>query len=413
MAWSISSGKQVVLADGVVLHFARQTSLKLDSTWKSLNRTFQVVAYASTPLFPKADFRQYDLLIDGVSWNDLPTLNKISPDCNRQTLPNLASPSAHQATSNSLDDTSKTSCPTPSSTSSSGMFRRSVSMPDFSDAQVDGIFKSESFTPSASPTSVMVDPNTTTSNPTIRKKKSFGSLSGLTGFSSPHKRRSKTSDSRSVSYFPVQSPSKWDDSQSVATYHVGSSSGSRRRKEMTDSQSVGTNFTKRTSTTSSSHSSSIRRSDSVPNLQPIPDTWDTLPTIFTSSVSDHHHNMGQSMLRVESVPCLASTPENLASRPLSSSPVSSLNHTLKPTMSRSGSVPSFGFGVANHLTPQHYTSLSKPNPAMPRVESVPELHSHAFFAPIPESTPIHFHQKVFFPESSSPVSIGEGIGLEF
>ena len=89
LAWSLSSGKQVILMDGLEVHFARKSgSLKLDHTWtttkiagyKGEQHTVQVIAHAAPPLFPKTNenFKQFDLIIDGVSYWDSPTIDELA-----------------------------------------------------------------------------------------------------------------------------------------------------------------------------------------------------------------------------------------------------------------------------------------------------------------------------------------------
>ena len=89
MVWSLSSGKQVILMDGLEVHFGRNTgSLKIEHTWtttkiagyKGQHHTMTLVAHAAPPLFNNNNdtFRQFDLLIDGKSYWDSPTLTELS-----------------------------------------------------------------------------------------------------------------------------------------------------------------------------------------------------------------------------------------------------------------------------------------------------------------------------------------------
>ena len=126
----MSSGKQVVLADGIVLHFARSqisSKLKLECEWERFGHKMRVVAHAATPLFPKQGYRQYDFFIDGISWNDFPTLNNIAPDTNRGTVPNLNESSAHFITPRKVADGKNRNNNKP------GGFMKSKSSPDLMD----------------------------------------------------------------------------------------------------------------------------------------------------------------------------------------------------------------------------------------------------------------------------------------
>jgi len=91
--WSLTSGKKFVLADGHEVHWSKQSpfSDKFECTWQSQNmagvrRELTVVAHASSSLFEKkkkndnasiavdSSFRQFDLLIDGVSFSEMPKM---------------------------------------------------------------------------------------------------------------------------------------------------------------------------------------------------------------------------------------------------------------------------------------------------------------------------------------------------
>ena len=75
MVWSVTSGKQCVLADGIEVHFANNLTDKLEASWMMRGgHQLKVVAYAAAPLFPPPGFRQFDLLIDGLSFWDMPRM---------------------------------------------------------------------------------------------------------------------------------------------------------------------------------------------------------------------------------------------------------------------------------------------------------------------------------------------------
>jgi hypothetical protein len=81
MVWSLTSGKQFVLADGHEVHWSKSRKIfdKFECEWQMASgRKLSVVAHASTPLFDKKEsFRQFDLKINGVSFWDLPQMYEL------------------------------------------------------------------------------------------------------------------------------------------------------------------------------------------------------------------------------------------------------------------------------------------------------------------------------------------------
>ena len=81
--WSISSGKQAIAFDGreVFFDIGEASQTKLTHTWKDeKGHIIQVVIHAapmSTKLNPDPDWKQYDLLIDGVSFFIMPKIYEI------------------------------------------------------------------------------------------------------------------------------------------------------------------------------------------------------------------------------------------------------------------------------------------------------------------------------------------------
>jgi hypothetical protein len=180
LVWSLTGGKQVILADGHEVHFSRQTSLKIECTWKKWGHEMKVIAHAAPPIFPKADFRQFDFWIDGKSWNMLPTLNLISLDTTRANLPSLST-SAHTtssrttattttATTNTavfkqaMEEEAPRRVPRRRSSKANIIFRRSQSMPVLQDHPMDGIFKFEPFTTATPPSSSSSSPQSNNNN---------------------------------------------------------------------------------------------------------------------------------------------------------------------------------------------------------------------------------------------------------
>lgn len=78
LVWSLTSGKQLVLADGHEVHWGKTRSLeKFEKTWRMAGgHEIKVVAHSSSPLFTDSNkqFRQYDLIVDGISFYDMPQI---------------------------------------------------------------------------------------------------------------------------------------------------------------------------------------------------------------------------------------------------------------------------------------------------------------------------------------------------
>jgi len=75
--WSISSGKRGIYLDGHQVHFSLGASGggKFEFSWL-LKGIYQlkIIASSSSPMFPMGDFRQYDFLLDGRSFFDMPKI---------------------------------------------------------------------------------------------------------------------------------------------------------------------------------------------------------------------------------------------------------------------------------------------------------------------------------------------------
>ena len=90
--WSLTSGKQLVLADGHEVHWGKTRSFeKFEKTWMmDGGHEIKVVAHASSPLLfdnnsatngnnaasssKGKQFQQYDLIVDGISFSDMPQI---------------------------------------------------------------------------------------------------------------------------------------------------------------------------------------------------------------------------------------------------------------------------------------------------------------------------------------------------
>lgn len=81
ITWSLSSGKQSVVLDGKEMYFDVGDTSKVKCTFKDKDgHTLQVMAHAaplSTKANPDPDWRQYDLLIDGISYFRYPKIYQL------------------------------------------------------------------------------------------------------------------------------------------------------------------------------------------------------------------------------------------------------------------------------------------------------------------------------------------------
>lgn len=79
MVWSLTSGKQRVLADGVEVHFSRHpVTEKFECTWSMKNGHKIRVVSAWAPL--TKDIRQFDLQIDGLSFWEMPKIFQLGQE---------------------------------------------------------------------------------------------------------------------------------------------------------------------------------------------------------------------------------------------------------------------------------------------------------------------------------------------
>lgn len=81
ITWSLSSGKQSVVYDGKEMYFDVGDTTKVKCTFKDKDdHTIEVKAHAapmSTKSTPDPDWRQYDLLIDGISYFRYPKIYQL------------------------------------------------------------------------------------------------------------------------------------------------------------------------------------------------------------------------------------------------------------------------------------------------------------------------------------------------
>lgn len=80
LVWSLTSGKRLVTADGEEVHFSQGgiTESKFETTW-TMNggHIIKLIAYAAPPLFETPGFKQFDLLLDGYSYFDMPKIYEL------------------------------------------------------------------------------------------------------------------------------------------------------------------------------------------------------------------------------------------------------------------------------------------------------------------------------------------------
>lgn len=80
LVWSLTSGKRSVTADGQEVHVSRggRAETKFETSWTmNGNHTIKLVAHAAPPLRHVPGFRQFDLLLDGCSFFDMPKIYEL------------------------------------------------------------------------------------------------------------------------------------------------------------------------------------------------------------------------------------------------------------------------------------------------------------------------------------------------
>ena len=76
LVWSLTSGKRLIIADGQEVYFniGRRMDSKFETSWSMHNHVFKIVAHAAPPLVEQPGFRQFDLIIDGMSFHSFPRI---------------------------------------------------------------------------------------------------------------------------------------------------------------------------------------------------------------------------------------------------------------------------------------------------------------------------------------------------
>lgn len=112
--WSYTSGKQLVLVDGNEVHFSKGSYTdKFECSWIcKQGRQFTVVAHATSALFQSSGSNQFDLIIDGHSYWNMPKMIELGyrgsgistrarscPQLRRPQQDYLSSPAASTSTS--------------------------------------------------------------------------------------------------------------------------------------------------------------------------------------------------------------------------------------------------------------------------------------------------------------------------
>jgi len=78
VVWSITSGKRQISMDTKEIHFSNNRAGILDHSWTTRgNHVIKVVCHASPPMSATPGFRQYDLLIDGQSFFNMPKVYEL------------------------------------------------------------------------------------------------------------------------------------------------------------------------------------------------------------------------------------------------------------------------------------------------------------------------------------------------
>jgi hypothetical protein len=90
IVWSLTSGKRLVTADGEEVHFSsgKRTDSKFETSW-TMNggHILKVINHATPPLLQTPGFRQFDFLLDGCSFFDMPKIYELgTPDANKMAL---------------------------------------------------------------------------------------------------------------------------------------------------------------------------------------------------------------------------------------------------------------------------------------------------------------------------------------
>ena len=77
LVWSLTSGKRLVIFDGKEVHFSmgRRADAKFEASWSIQGgHMLKIIAHAAPPLRATPGFKQFDLILDGFSYFDMPSI---------------------------------------------------------------------------------------------------------------------------------------------------------------------------------------------------------------------------------------------------------------------------------------------------------------------------------------------------
>ena len=80
LTWSLTSGKSVVIFDGQQIHFSvgRRGDAKFETSWSIQGgHMLKIVAHAAPPLRATPGFKQFDLMLDGLSYFAMPRIYEL------------------------------------------------------------------------------------------------------------------------------------------------------------------------------------------------------------------------------------------------------------------------------------------------------------------------------------------------
>jgi hypothetical protein len=80
LVWSLTSGKRVVTMDGHEVHFSlggKFSQNRFETSWPLGRHTIKIIAHAAPSVFKVPGFKQFDLLLDGLSFFDFAKLYEL------------------------------------------------------------------------------------------------------------------------------------------------------------------------------------------------------------------------------------------------------------------------------------------------------------------------------------------------
>ena len=90
LVWSLTSGKRLVTADGVEVHFSRgkRTEMRFECSWTTKgNHVMKLVAHATRlGQGDNPSFRQFDLFLDGLSFFSMPKIFELGVVASKEIL---------------------------------------------------------------------------------------------------------------------------------------------------------------------------------------------------------------------------------------------------------------------------------------------------------------------------------------